>query len=207
MKIIKSYCLGKLHELVVAHIAKYGDEVVTEDGESTLECETIALETPTPFEEPRFSEKSNIKQNFLDVYTDNLLNGSDSVFEYDYHDRLCNYFDVDQVQYIIDKLKAQPHSRRAQGITWNPLTDTKIKDCPCLQLVQCTVRNNKLEMRVVFRSNDMLLAFGANAYALTMLQKKIAAELGLEVGTYTHIALIPHVYNKRDAEDFEKMLS
>lgn len=206
MKIIKSYCLGKLHELVVAHIAKYGDEVITEDGESTLECETIALETPTPFEEPRFSEKSNIKQNFLDVYTDNLLNGSDSVFEYDYHDRLCNYFDVDQVQYIIDKLKAQPHSRRAQGITWNPPTDTKIKDCPCLQLVQCAVRNNKLEMRVVFRSNDMLLAFGANAYALTMLQQKIAAELGLEVGTYTHIALIPHVYNKRDAEDFEKML-
>ena len=61
-------------------------------------------------------------------------------------------------------------------------------------------------MRVVFRSNDMLLAFGANAYALTMLQKKIADELGLEVGTYTHIALIPHVYHKRDAKDLELML-
>lgn len=206
MKLLKSYCIGRLHELVVEHINKYGIEVETENGEWTLECEPIALETPTPMEEPRRSEKSNIKQNFMDIYTENLINGSDSEFEYDYHDRLCNYFEVDQIQYIIDKLREQPHSRRAQGITWHPPVDSKLNDCPCLQLIQCTIRNNKLEMRVVFRSNDMLLAFGANAYALTMLQKKIADELGLEVGTYTHIALIPHVYHKRDAKDLELML-
>ena len=58
MKLLKSYCIGRLHELVVEHINKYGIEVETENGEWTLECEPIALETPTPNAKPRPKFKS-----------------------------------------------------------------------------------------------------------------------------------------------------
>jgi thymidylate synthase len=62
-------------------------------------------------------------------------------------------------------------------------------------------------MKVVFRSNDILTAFGANVYGLTDLQKYIADSIGLPVGKYTHIALVPHIYNKRDAPYLETFLS
>jgi thymidylate synthase len=65
------------------------------------------------------------------------------------------------------------------------------------------VRDNKLHTRVVFRSNDMLTAAGANMYALVQLQKHIADQLGLSCGTYTHISLIPHIYYIRDMHDIE----
>jgi thymidylate synthase len=56
-------------------------------------------------------------------------------------------------------------------------------------------------MKIVFRSNDMLSAAGSNMYALARLQEFIAGEIGVSVGTYTHISLVPHVYYKRDAAD------
>lgn len=119
---------------------------------------------------------------------------------------MFSYNEINQIEYIINKLKEQPASRRAQAITWNPSIDCNQKDVPCLQYVQAHIVNNKLDFTVMFRSNDMLLAFGANAYALTYIQKYIADALGLEVGTYTHISLIPHVYTKRDADVLSKFI-
>src|SRR5512136_2226620 len=56
---------------------------------------------------------------------------------------------------------------------------------------------------VLFRSNDMLTAAGANMYALVQLQNSIADTLGLPCGTYTHISLVPHIYYIRDMHDIE----
>jgi Thymidylate synthase len=56
-------------------------------------------------------------------------------------------------------------------------------------------------MKVVFRSNDMLSAAGANMYALARLQQHIAEAVGVAVGAYTHISLVPHIYYMRDVAD------
>ncbi len=56
-------------------------------------------------------------------------------------------------------------------------------------------------MNVVFRSNDMLSAAGANMYALVRLQEWIAKKLNAEVGSYVHISLVPHIYYIRDVDD------
>jgi len=58
-------------------------------------------------------------------------------------------------------------------------------------------------MKVVFRSNDMLSAAGANMFALAHLQKSVADRLGLPCGSYTHISLVPHVYYLRDLQELE----
>ncbi|MDE2521550.1 MAG: thymidylate synthase, partial [Methanocorpusculum sp.] len=70
-----------------------------------------------------------------------------------------------------------------------------------LQLVQCVVREGRLDMKVVFRSNDMLSAAGANMFALARLQEFVAKEVGVATGAYTHVALVPHIYFRRDAAD------
>ena len=63
-----------------------------------------------------------------------------------------------------------------------------------MQSIQFLIRENKLDMMVLFRSNDLLKAFFFNAFALIMLQEKIAAELGLPIGTYTHRSNSMHCY-------------
>ena len=52
----------------------------------------------------------------------------------------------------------------------------------------------------------MLTASGLNMYGLTHLQKVIADELDYNVGSYTHIALTPHIYYIRDSKDMMTMV-
>jgi thymidylate synthase len=213
MRIIRAPSISRAHELVIKMILEKGYPVVTEDGETTIEFEEIAMKVDNPLAEPLVSSASRFQQRFMEQYAHDLLEGSESVFEYDYHGRLFRWGDsleyqgkavaVDQVAYIIEKLSASAKSRRALAITWNPVIDEHLRDCPCLQLVQCLVRDGRLQMKVVFRSNDMLTASGANMFALVHLQKMIAGRLGIVPGSYTHIALVPHIYYKRDINDIE----
>ncbi|WP_319377955.1 thymidylate synthase [uncultured Methanocorpusculum sp.] len=210
MKLLRAPNLARAHELVIRYILEKGSLLTTENGEETVETDEVCLFVDTPLAKPMVSPCSRFKEAFLDEYAKNLIEGSDSVFEYDYHGRLFDWgcgltqngeIHQDQIQYIIDKLRESPVSRRAVAVTWCPPVDAKLADCPCLQLVQCVVREGKLNMKIVFRSNDMLSAAGSNMFALAKLQEYIAEKIGVGVGTYTHISLVPHVYYKRDAAD------
>jgi thymidylate synthase len=112
---------------------------------------------------------------------------------------------INQIESIIYKLNRKPNSRRAQAITWMPRIDINSDNPPCLQRIQCLIRDGKLHMDVNFRSNDCLSAFGQNAYALTFLQKMIADELGVPVGRYTHYITSAHIYFERDAEELKRL--
>ncbi len=213
MRLIRAPAIGRAHELVVKMILEKGWVLRTEDDEATIEFEEVALQVDTPLSEPMVSPNSRFRQRLVEQYARDLLQGSKATFEYDYHGRLFDWGErltsrgddvhVDQIAYITSKLRQSRNSRRAIAITWNPVIDETLDDCPCLQLVQCVLRNGMLQMRVVFRSNDMLTAAGANMYALVQLQKFIADQLGVPCGTYTHISLVPHVYYTRDINDIE----
>jgi thymidylate synthase len=213
MRIIRAPSIGRAHELVVKMILEKGWILLTEDDEATIEFEEVTMQVDTPLAEPSVSHDSRFQQRFVEQYARDLLNGSHASFEYDYHGRLFDWGErlitdgkpvhIDQISYIVEKIKSSPSTRRAIAITWNPVIDQKLDNCPCLQLVQCVLRDSKLDMRVIFRSNDMLTAAGANMYALVQLQKSIADALGVTCGSYTHISLVPHIYYIRDINDIE----
>ena len=66
----------------------------------------------------------------------------------------------------------------------------------CLQSIQYFIRGGKLDCCVLFRSNDLPEAFFMNAFALIRLQEKVAGELGIPVGSYSHRSNSMHVYEK-----------
>jgi thymidylate synthase len=213
MRTLRAPSLGTAHELVVKMLLEKGRALDTEEKEATVEFDEIGIRVENPLTEPMVSRHSRFSRRFMEKYAEDLLNGTPATFEYDYHDRLFNWGEelhakekslhIDQIEYIIRKLEASPVSRRAIAITWNPYTDELRADCPCLQLVQCLTRDDRLFMKVVFRSNDMLTAAGANMFALVHLQQYIAGKLGVSPGPYTHISLVPHIYYKRDVDDIE----
>jgi thymidylate synthase len=213
MRIIRAPSIGRAHELVIKMILEKGWDLKTEDAEATIEFEEVTLQVDTPQAEPMVSQHSRFQQRFVEQYAQDLLQGTHATFEYDYHGRLFDWGErlvsdgqpvhIDQIAYIIEKLKSHPTSRRSIAITWNPVIDENLDACPCLQLIQCILREGRLHMRVIFRSNDMLTAAGANMYALVQLQKSIAEKLGVLCGIYTHISLVPHIYYIRDIHDIE----
>ena len=110
---------------------------------------------------------------------------------YTYHMRYA-----DQIPFVLDELRRNPSSRRAVMLVRDKEKDMASEDPACLQHIQYFIRGGKLDCMVLFRSNDACKATFMNAFALIMLQKKIAQELGIPVGTYTHRASSFHCYEK-----------
>ena len=103
-----------------------------------------------------------------------------------------------QIDYIIGLLRTKPNTRQAaisiyDCKEWNAYT----KDTPCTYAIQFTILNNRLNMSVVMRSNDLWYGFCNDQYCFSMLQKMIADELKIEIGTYYHFAHNMHLYNDK----------
>lgn len=215
---ISEYNLANAYESVIQYIVENGYYQLSEDNEHTIETNPITIYVDTPFRQDRLSKYSPQKEMSVKEYTNQLINGTPGCFEYDYHNQLFNWggdhmihgvkTHHNQIAWIKEKLRAEPYSRRAITIIFDPdKHQYTTESVPCAQLMQFIIRNGQLHQRIVFRSNDMLTAVGANMYAFTALGKSIADDLNISYGSYTHIALTPHIYYIRDADKLETFIN
>ncbi|MHA1471504.1 MAG: thymidylate synthase [Promethearchaeota archaeon] len=107
---------------------------------------------------------------------------------------VINFPKIDQIEYIIKKLKEKPYSRRAQAITWRPLVDPFHIDPPCLQRIYMRVKDDKLIMQTTWRSRDLFRAWEANVNGMIRIQKYVADQLELEMGHYLDFSNSLHIY-------------
>lgn len=113
---------------------------------------------------------------------------------------VINFPKIDQIEYIIRKLKEKPYSRRAQAITWRPLVDPFHIDPPCLQRIYMRVKEDKLLMQTTWRSRDLFRAWEANVNGMIRIQKYVADQLGLEMGHYLDFSNSLHIYGNTISE-------
>lgn len=108
--------------------------------------------------------------------------------------------EINQIEYIISKLKTAPYSRRAQAITWRPLVDPFHVDPPCLQRIWMRIKNDELIMQTTWRSRDLLRAWEANVNGMVRLQKQVADRLNVKLGPYLDFSNSLHIYGNTIAE-------
>lgn len=106
----------------------------------------------------------------------------------------------DQVEKVVEILRKDPTSRRAKiNISLpNSQVDTT-KDEPCTMSLHFMIRKNNLDCTAIMRSNDIWFGLPYDVAFFTELQKRIADELGVGYGWYTHFAVSLHMYD-RDAK-------
>jgi thymidylate synthase len=191
---------------------------------------TMIMVVNDPMREPRIHRAFPGGLEDLEIYRQEVVLGihdhwikpEEGKWTYTYHQRLANYSiegkSVDQIKYIIDKLKTTPYSRRAQGITWNPKLDPVTDDPPCLQRIWCRLVKDgpkySLNMNTHWRSRDAYKASFMNIFALTDLQRVMAEEIAsglgspVSVGRYVDISDSFHIYGSYLGEfkNFLKMV-
>lgn len=101
---------------------------------------------------------------------------------------------INQIDECIKKLKKTGYSRRIQAVLWKPWQDLYIDDPPCVNVVNFRVENSKLNMSILIRSNDGFKAAFDNLFGFSELQKHIADQVGIEVGSLVWTALSFHIY-------------
>ncbi|AKJ64093.1 thymidylate synthase [Kiritimatiella glycovorans] len=167
-----------------------------------------------------------------DHWVRNLNDPEDTRWEYTYHQRLASYgtwrecregrseeagpFRVDQIEQVVAKLAAEPHTRQAQMITWMPHIDADCYDPPCLQSLWYRLTGEgdrrRLNCNVRFRSNDAWGANFMNMFGFTMFNRDvIAAGLTERTGWTVDLGRLNwqadsyHIYGK-DVADAEARL-
>jgi thymidylate synthase len=117
--------------------------------------------------------------------------GDGNCWEYTYHKRFAY-----QLDWIYEELRRNPYTRRAVMNIRDFDVDTSNEHPACLQSMQFFIRDGKLHMKVMMRSNDAVQATFMNAVGFIALQRKIAKDLNLPVGSYTHTAHSFHAYER-----------
>lgn len=103
----------------------------------------------------------------------------------------------DQLNKIIERLKSKPNTRHAVLSIYDGKEIENYKyDTPCTLNIGFQIINNKLNMTVTMRSNDLIYGFCNDQYCFSKLQEMVANELNLEVGTYFHFVFNLHIYHR-----------
>jgi thymidylate synthase len=103
-----------------------------------------------------------------------------------------------QLEMVIEMLRQNPNTRQACVSIYDgkEISDYAF-DTPCTWAVQFTIVNNRLDMCVTMRSNDLWYGFCNDQYQFSKLQEMVSERLEIETGVYYHFAHNMHLYNNK----------
>jgi thymidylate synthase len=131
-------------------------------------------------------------------YTDSWDRMSDDglVVNSNYGYCIKHKFDFDQWEEVKKELQDNPKSRRAVIHIKSPYDDINSKDVNCTVCLQFFIRDEKLYLTTYMRSNDLWMGFPYDVFQFTCMQIRMAMELNIDIGTYTHIVGSLHLYER-----------
>src|SRR5579875_1439881 len=109
--------------------------------------------------------------------------------------RLMQHPGGNQIRVLIDRLRADPTSRRAIALVLEPNDNFGVsREYPCAASIQFFIRNGKLDAIVHMRAQQALFVLPYDAFLFMALQSAVAAELRVQIGTYRHLVGTFHIY-------------
>jgi thymidylate synthase len=128
--------------------------------------------------------------NFTDPARVAALGDADS-----YATRLYDYAGTgrDQIAWVIERLRDDPHARDATITTFQPLTDTSY--VPCISLLDFWLERGGVQLAAYAHGIDFGTKGYANLVELVALQHRVADEIGAAIGRLTMTVKSAHVYD------------
>ena len=109
-------------------------------------------------------------------------------------DGMNEYFEFDQLTWLINELKTNPNSRKMVVLSYSPEQINKAALTACHTQVQFQVQNGKLNCMWTQASVDLFLGLPFNILSYAILTHMLAKEAGLEVGELIGSLGDVHIY-------------
>ncbi len=124
-----------------------------------------------------------------------------------YGPRLLSFDGVNQMDYVIRKLRHTPSSRRTviQLFDHQDVVEHHA-DVPCTCTLQYLLRDGRLSAITYMRSNDVFRGLPHDLFCFTMLQELIARSIGAKLGSYHHMVGSLHMYDQ-DAQALDAFIA
>jgi len=102
---------------------------------------------------------------------------------------------IDQIQQVVDTLRANPDSRRILVSAWNVAELDRMALMPCHALFQFYVAEGRLSCQLYQRSADIFLGVPFNIASYALLMHMLAQQCDLEVGDFIWTGGDCHIYD------------
>ncbi len=194
MKVIEGETIGEVWKAAFDFICKNGKEVKDED-QDLLEYSPLYLIIRSPNEKDPIAEsqsesiKNWMRDNFTNVKKIPELNNS-----WSYAWRLYDFQGVNQIDWIVKKLKNKPESKSATiSMIQKAGSESYV---PCVSLLDFKVRDGVLSLTATCRSLDFGKKAIHNFTNLAVLAKKIAIQLKISKAILSVFVISAHIYKK-----------
>lgn len=121
-----------------------------------------------------------------------VLNGA-------YGYRMRSFFkEIDQLEALITLLIDNPNTRRAVITLYAPedILNNESLDIPCNTTLYFKIRNGKLDITVINRSNDIFLGIPYNVFLFSVVLRYVAYRINVSIGVQRHFTDCLHLYEK-----------
>ena len=104
-----------------------------------------------------------------------------------------------QLNYAIQKLRDKKDTRHAIISIYDgkEASSRYMFDTPCTNAIHFQVIDNKLNMSVMMRSNDLWYGFCNDQYCFSKLHELVCEQIEMPMGWYYHFVTNMHIYNDK----------
>jgi len=206
MEIIKRPSISSSYEHLVKVVWNCGNRITDQRKDTVRSLENIWIEIESDkIDYPPFCP---IAQPIAEYFVNGLIDKKTAMrvgieHDYGYGARIR---ENNALENCIEILSENPNSRRANLPIYNsfdPEQSVNGNEVPCVINAIPTIKNNKLDLTVFMRSNDVVNAYPTDAYGFRRLQELIAKELNRDVGSYYHFIKNAHII-EHSSEDWIK---
>jgi ubiquinone/menaquinone biosynthesis C-methylase UbiE/thymidylate synthase len=158
--------------------------------ESFLEIRNIQISYNNAFETEFIHYEQIFGRSLIDYMHRVYSPSGDTTTGRNYYDLIYNQSGLDQVENVIKKLEIDPLTRSAIIVLASP----KSKKIPCITEIAFSVRQNILNMSVIFKSSDFAKKFIPDMIELSHIHKYISNKLHIPRGEVSAMILVAQIY-------------
>lgn len=199
-------CVSKVQDVGFKYVIQHGSFV----GQTRLEFDWITVQISHPYSEPyntmlpdippALGIPNPVEPGYVEQYLPYLMTGKIKESEdYTYGQRINDYvynplcIALNQFEHFIEVFKKTPATNQAILQIGQP-TDCFLKDPPCLRHIDMRIKDSILVFYPYFRSWDLWGGFPANLAAISVFQRYMADEIGVESGPMIASSKGLHLY-------------
>lgn len=214
--LITGKSLTSVWDAAIRAIWTSGERIVDQRGNTTRELLNLVIHISGATND--YPVKCPCSKQYGDDFADGLTKDNSAyekanAFDYSYGERIR----IDNALYnVIETLRNDPTTRTCV-LTIYQNSDTKravarslgkpdAKEVPCATQCYLLIRDDKLHMDLMMRSNDYLMAMPSDVFGFRVLQAFVADEIGCKIGSYTHFVQSAHIIEENGKDFMERYM-
>ena len=205
--LIEARNIPHAYDTLLRRIWRDGHYIIDQRGNQIKEVEDVIISID--INNITFPNFGPTNKRFGDDFAEGLISDSfayskGKAFEYAYGERIRT---GNALKEVLTMLKEDSSTRRAVLSIYHPDDVRRANngyEVPCVTQLYLRIRNGKLNMTLMMRSNDIVSAFPSDIYGFMRFQESIAALLKIKIGTYTQLIGSAHIIMENDSDFIRK---